>query len=75
MALVQVDQTVLDAFGATLSEIADAVQAIVDDEANPLTDADVSGITAPIARLQDILTKPETPVEDAPADPGTPEDA
>lgn len=65
MALVQIDQTVLDAFGSTLSEIADAVQAIVDDETNPLGDADVTGITAPITRLQELLTKPEEPVEPA----------
>jgi hypothetical protein len=63
MALVQIDQSVLDAFGTTLNEIADAVQAIVDDEDNPLGDADVTGITAPIARLQEILTTPEEPVE------------
>lgn len=67
MALVQIDQTVLDAFGVALSEIADAVQAIVDDPGNPLGDADVTGITAPIARLQDILTTPEEPV--APVEP------
>lgn len=66
MALVQIDQTVLDAFGTTLGEIADGVQALVDDETNPLTDADVTGITAPIARLQEILTAPETPVEETP---------
>ncbi len=63
MALVKVDQTVLDAIGTTLTEVADAVQVIVDDETNPLTDADLTGITTPVTRLQEILTKPETPVE------------
>jgi hypothetical protein len=66
MALVQIDQTVLDAFGSTLSEIADGVQALVDDDSNPLTDADVTGITAPITRLQELLAKPEEPVEPTP---------
>lgn len=63
MALVQVDQTVLDAIGDTLDEIADAVQEIVDNDDNPLQDADMTGITGPISRLQEILTKPEVPVD------------
>ena len=75
MALVQVDQTVLDAIGDTLDEIADAVQTIVDNDDNPLQDADMTGITGPISRLQEILTKPEVPVdsgdEPAPAEPET----
>lgn len=72
MALVQVDQTVLDAIGSTLGDVADAVQKIVDDETNPLGEADLTGITEPVARLQEILTKPEEPVEPPvePADGG-----
>ena len=66
MALVSVDQTVLDAIGATLDEVAEAVETIVNDEDNPLGAADLTSITEPVARLQDILTKPEAPVEPAP---------
>lgn len=70
MALVQIEQSVLDAFGGTLNEVADAVQALVDDDTNPLTDADVSGIVQPITRLQSLLAKPEQPVEPVPGDGG-----
>lgn len=75
MALVQIEQSVLDAFGETLETIVDEVQAIVDDESNPLTDADVSGIIEGLTKLEGILAQPETPVEPEPVepDPGTPE--
>lgn len=66
MAAVQVDQTVLDAIGTELSAVADAVQAIVDNPDVPLGAADLAPITAPLARIQDALTEPETPVEPAP---------
>jgi hypothetical protein len=68
MALVQVDQTVLDAIGTELGNVADAVQAIVDNPSVPLEAADLTGITAPVSRLQELLTKPEEPV-DPPVDP------
>lgn len=67
MALVQVEQSVLDAFATELANIADAVQAIVDDPGNPLQDADVSGLTSAVTRLQGMLAAPETPVEEPPA--------
>jgi hypothetical protein len=71
MALVKVDQTVLDAIGDTLSGILTAVEEIVADESNPLQDADLTKITGPVTALQEVLTRPTEPVE--PETPETPE--
>lgn len=72
MALVSVEQSVLDAIGTELSGVADAVQAIVDDQSNPLEAADLTGITQPLSRVQELLTKPQEPVE--PTQPPADED-
>lgn len=66
MALVSIEQSVLDAFGTTLQEIADNVQEIVDDPSNDLGPADVSGITGAVTRLQELVAEPESPVEPTP---------
>ena len=71
MALVSVDQSVLDAIGTELGAIADAVQELVDNPDVPLDAADLSVITAPVARMQEALTAPEEPVQ-PPADPEPP---
>lgn len=80
MALVKIDQSVLDEFGTQLSTIADEVQKLVDDESNPLSDADVSGITGPLARINTLFQAPTTPVDGSddgsstpPADSGSDE--
>jgi hypothetical protein len=59
MVAVQVDQEVLDSIGTELGNIGDAVQALVDSKDNPLTAADLSVITDPLARIQDALPHPE----------------
>jgi hypothetical protein len=73
MALVSVDQTVLDSIGTELGSIADAVQALVDNPDVPLGAADLSSITDAVSRIESSLTAPETPVEPpvepAPVDP------
>lgn len=66
VALVSVDQSVLDAIGTELSAIGDAVQTLVDNPDVPLDAADLSVITEPISRIQNALTEPETPVEPEP---------
>lgn len=69
MALVSVDQTVLDSIGTELGSIADAVQALVDNPDVPLGAADLSSITAAVSRIESSLTAPETPVDPAPEAP------
>lgn len=59
MAQVSVEQDVLDTIGTELGAIGDAVQALVDNPGNPLTAADLTVITDPLARIQDILPHPE----------------
>lgn len=66
MALVSVDQTVLDGIGTELGTIADAVQALVDNPDVPLQAADLTSITDAVGRIESSLTAPETPVEPAP---------
>ena len=71
MALVSIDQTVLDELGNTLQTVADGVQSIIDDPDNDLGPADLSAVTDAVSRLQALVANPETPVEptpDAPAD-------
>lgn len=55
MALVSVEQDVLDTIGLELTNLGDAVQALVDDPGNTLTAADLSVITDPLARIESIL--------------------
>lgn len=59
MAQVAVEQDVLNSIGDELGNIGDAVQALVDDPGNPLTEGDLSVITEPLARIKDILPHPE----------------
>jgi len=59
MAQVAVEQDVLDTIGQELGNIGDAVQALVDDKSNPLTEGDLSVITEPLSRIKDILPHPE----------------
>lgn len=63
MALVTIDQTVLDGFAASLTTIDTAVKALAANPNNNLQPADVSGITNEIAAIQADLNPP------APADP------
>ena len=62
MAQVAVEQDVLNSIGDELSNIGDAVQALVDDPGNPLAEADLTSITQPLARIKDILPHPEQQV-------------
>jgi hypothetical protein len=55
MAQVSVEQDTLNTIGTELGNIADAVQVLVDDSSNPLQAADLTSITDPLARIQDIL--------------------
>jgi hypothetical protein len=55
MAQVAVEQDDLDTIGTELSNLGDAVQKLIDDPGNPLTAADLSVITEPLARIEGIL--------------------
>jgi hypothetical protein len=76
VALASIEQSVLDQIGSSLQEVADGVQAIIDDPGNDLGPADMTAVTSAVSRLQDLVANPETPVEptpDAPpADAGQP---
>ncbi len=74
MALVSIDQSVLDEIGNQLGVIADGVQAIIDDPSNDLGPADLTAVTNGVSRLQGLVAQPETPVEpEAPVeDPAEP---
>ena len=63
MALVQIDQTVLDEIASDLQVVLDEVTAIVDNPDVPLGDADVSGITEAVNSIQAKLANPTTPVD------------
>jgi archaellum component FlaC len=69
MALVSVEQDVLNTIGTELTNIADAVQTLADDANNPLTAADLTVITDPLSRIENILpptVEPDTEPEDEP---------
>lgn len=69
MALVSIEQSVLDELGNTLGTIADGVQAIIDDPSNDLGPADFTAVTAGVARLQSLVAAPETPADETPVEP------
>ena len=71
MALVTIDQAVIDGIVTELTTIETEVQALVASEQNNLQPADVSGITTALSAISASLTPAPTPVP-APAPTPTP---
>lgn len=65
MALVKVDQEILDQFVAdfnmAIDEVAAEIQALVDNSANSITDADVTGLNDALNKLRDLDTPAPAP--------------
>jgi hypothetical protein len=57
MALVSVEQSDLDSIAQTVSDVADSLQAIIDNP-NPLDPADETALNAAVAKLQSVGPAP-----------------
>ena len=66
MALVSIEQSDLDDIATTVSDVADALQAVIDNP-NPLAPADESALQAAVVKLQGV--GPKTAPVEPPAEP------
>lgn len=75
MAFVKVDADKLAAVETELGSVSDAVQTLIDDPNNNLTEDDLSGLSTPLDALRDKLAALNPAPVDPPVDPTPAPDA